>query len=153
MQMTLSITAESPSEMVTVLQALQGAGVVEPVRMVANAVPQAESMAAPAKPRGRPPKEKEPEPPLQKTESSKLKVVPKEKVPEPAKKELTALDVRQAMTAYLAANSEKAAGELLAEHGNGCTRLSQLDPALYQAVYDAAVTPAKTNVLDDEIPF
>lgn len=166
MQMTLTITAETPSEMVTVLQALQTAGVSEPVRMVAEPAkvltPIQEALeqvaarvgqTAPAPRRGRPPKNAAPapEPEPQKTEPAKFKVVPKEEPAPKPKKELTSLDVREALTKYMAANSETATGELLKKHGGGVMRLSQLAPEYYEAVYAAAVTPI-TDPMDDEIP-
>lgn len=168
MQMTLTITAESPAEMVTVLGALQTAGVGTPVNVVAEGpkpapvlvakpdAPQQESKAQEAPKRGRPPKETKPEPKSQST----LKVVPKdepkdEQEPEPkeppAKRELSVMDVRAALTEFLAANSEQAAGELLKRFGH-CERLSQLQPEFFDAVYAAAVTPVvkdAPSILDD----
>jgi len=161
MQMTLTITAENPSEMANVLQALQTAGVTSPVRLVtdapkANPIPESikspevvETEPEPPAPRrGRPPK------------GDKLKVVPKdepeaEKDPEPEpKKDITVLDVRAALTQFLAANDEAAAAVLLKKHGH-TDRLSQLKPEYFEAVYHAAVTPIVKDapaMFDDEIP-
>jgi outer membrane biosynthesis protein TonB len=163
MQMTLSITAE-PSEMMTVLRVLQTAGVAEQVVVTSAAPPPPATpeelpafVVQPPKLRGRPPKEKEPPPKAAKSKpepEAKLKVVPKEKPepePEPPK-ELTSMDVRKALTEFLAANSEAAATELLKTHGDGCTRLSQLKPELYAAVYAAATTPPAKD-FNDSIPF
>lgn len=166
MQMTLTITAESPAEMVTVLGALQTAGVGTPVNVVAEGpkpapvlvakpdAPQQESKAQEAPKRGRPPKETKPETKQEAKPESKLKVVPKdEPEPEelPAKRELSVMDVRAALTEFLAANSEQAAGELLKRFGH-CERLSQLQPEFFDAVYAAAVTPVvkdAPSILDD----
>lgn len=166
MQMTLTITAESPAEMVTVLGALQTAGVGTPVNVVAEGpkpapvlvakpdAPQQEPKAQEAPKRGRPPKETKPETKQEAKPESKLKVVPKdEPEPEelPAKRELSVMDVRAALTEFLAANSEQAAGELLKRFGH-CERLSQLQPEFFDAVYAAAVTPVvkdAPSILDD----
>ena len=172
MQMTLTITAESPAEMVTVLAALQSSGVGVPVELkametapaapAAPAVEQPQEVIAPR--RGRPPKTvvveeqapaPKPEPPKPepvKPEPAKpepkLKVVPKEI----EEKEITVLDVRKALTAYLQANDESKAAALLMKHGH-TDRLSKLEPQYLAAVYHAAVTPAvKDEFFNDEIP-
>lgn len=165
MQMTLTITAENPSEMANVLQALQTAGVTSPVRLVTDAPktnPIPESIKSPEV------VETEPEPPAPKRgrppKSDKLKVVPKdepekdpekdpESEPEP-KKDITVLDVRAALTQFLAANDEAAAAVLLKKFGH-TDRLSQLKPEYFEAVYHAAVTPIVKDapaMFDDEIP-
>ena len=156
MQMTLTINAEDPAEMVSVLQALHTVAKVEQtVQLVTKVNPIPESIkspevvdAEPAPRRGRPPK------------GDKLKVVPKdepevEKDPEPEpKKDITVLDVRAALTQFLAANDEAAAGVLLKKFGH-TDRLSQLKPEYFEAVYHAAVTPIVKDapaMFDDEIP-
>jgi len=170
MQMTLTITAESPAEMVTVLAALQSSGVGVPVQLQAvQAAPvaatpvleQPQEVIAPR--RGRPPKTAvveeapapKPEPPKPeppKPEPAKpepkLKVVPKQI----EEKEITILDVRKALTAYLQANDETKAAALLIKHGH-TDRLSKLEDQYLEAVYHAAVTPAvKDEFFNDEIP-
>jgi hypothetical protein len=171
MQMTLTIAAESPAEMATVLQALQGAGVTSAVTLKTNAAhdetkvatPETAPATSPAPRRGRPPKVDPSASQAERTEAvepktAKLAVVPKEdpkpepKPEPPPKKDVTILDVRKALTEYLQANSEVAAGELLRKHGH-TDRLSLLAPEHFEAVYAAAVTPvAKTSaVFDDDI--
>ena len=157
MQMTLTITAESPAEMVTVLQALQVSGVETPVQVLGlekkaeevAAVPaEVEQPPAPAR-RGRPPGVKNSPSmvkALEKAQSApELTVVPKEDAP---KKDITIMDVRKALTEYLAANNEAKAGELLAKHGK-TDRLSKLSPEYFEAVYHAAVTPVVHDFDDD----
>jgi len=156
MQMTLTITAESPAEMVTVLKALQVSGVDTPVQIKAKEEPMIEN---PPRPRGRPPRrdtavnipEEPPAAPEPVVEpKAKLTVVPKEKQAEQDKKDITIMDVRKALTEYLAANDESAAAKLLAKHGK-TDRLSKLEPQYLEAVYYAAVTPAVKAEFDDDI--
>lgn len=181
MQMTLTITAETPAEMVTVLHALQVSGVDVPVQVkgVERQEPQApapddpamnkglESMAPLAPKRGRPfgskntpsmvkavekatasPEGEAPaNTPTRRDPSGaeRLTVVPKEEAP----KKITVVDVRTALTAYLAANSEAKALALLLKHGKA-DRLSMVAPEHYEAVYYAAVTPVVKD-FDDEL--
>jgi hypothetical protein len=172
MQMTLTITAESPSELVTILAALQGAGVGTPVHLVAGG--ESSVLAALAdKPvveppmveppqsgqfKSEPPKDaprrgRPPKPVEEKTETTaKLKVVPKtESEPKAEPDPITILDIRRALTEFLQANSEVDAAALLAKHGK-TDRLSKLEPQYFTAVYRAAVTPAKVvDPFDDDI--
>ncbi len=171
MQMTLTITAESPAEMVTVLKALQVSGVETPVQLVTakqdvkeeTKVAEPEPVVEPpAKRIGRPPGAKNLSPMLKAVdkalkeepvvEPAKLSVVPKkEEKKEPEKrKDITILDVRKALTEYLAANSEAAAAELLLKHGK-TDRLSKLAPEYLEAVYHAAVTPVVKAEFDDDL--
>lgn len=179
MQMTLTITAENTTEMEVVLAALQGAGVAPRVNLVTGGplpegkpqepvVPAAVSTPEPVvqtPKRGRPAKTAGPaaetatsEPAAK--EPAKLKVVPKDKEPihveavvegEVERKDVTILDVRKALTEYLAANDETKAAALLAKHGH-TDRLSKLEEQYFDAVYYAAVTPAvKEEFFNDDI--
>jgi hypothetical protein len=165
MQMTLTITAESPAEMVTVLQALQVSGVdvpvqvkaIEPVVDQVTVIEHPSPETPPAPKRGRPfgskntsmikAVEKATASPEGEAPPAKLTVVPKEEEPKP-KKPITVIDVRTALTAYLAANSEAKAQALLLKHGKA-DRISLLKPEYYEAVYHAAVTPVVTDFDDD----
>jgi hypothetical protein len=163
MQLTLTITATDPLELTRVLKALTDVGMTAPVELVVRKDkepvvehgPPIETPPAPvaqAPRRGRPPKAAStgdipaPEKPAP-AEPAKLTVVPKEV----EKKDVTILDVRRALTEYLAANDETKAAQLLAKHGK-TDRLSKLQPEFFESVYYAAVTPAVKDEFNDDIP-
>lgn len=179
MQIALTITSDDPAELHSVLQAVQTALRVEMV--VAPVAPApvekaAQNGAAPSKQQqqstaqeapveepkrtgGRPrktvlaPRTDIPKDQPVYAAKPELKVVEKPEKPEEKEPEVTMAMVRNALTKFLAANTEVAATALLKKFGH-TDRLSQLKVEYFPAVYAAAVTPVVSDapsIFNDDI--
>lgn len=170
MQLSLQISCETPAEMIKVLAAFNAAqepANAPPVHVVAEQkptiveVPGTEVEPEPKRAGGRPrktvlaPRTDIPhdQPVYKAAPKPELKVVEKPEKPEEKEPEVTMAMVRNALTKFLAANTEVAATALLKKFGH-TDRLSQLKVEYFPAVYAAAVTPVVSDapsIFNDDI--